>query len=192
MAVGPYEGIHAFVFIDRVDEGTTILQVVKNLRDLRSDLGQVLFASELVGPFHGFAHVASDDLPGLQKFVFGPVWDQGVHCQYSIEGPVYTDGVTPLGPKRFSPEYVALVRIWTECGRAMGVLNALGSQLEHGTEGGPFVGASIVYGAFDILLQLGSERSFEGVAEPILERLQVIPGVARTETSFVFAEVEYP
>ncbi len=74
--------------------------------------------------------------------------------------------------------------MWTEPGEALEVLGRLGDRL--GPPGELFKGASVVFGSFDILLELGSDESLAEVMDPVLERLHGVEGIRRTETSFAY------
>jgi hypothetical protein len=102
-----YTGLHAFVFIDGVDPGGNVADVVEALggpdgREFPN--GRVLFASVLVGAHKGFAHVRTGDgdLAALQRLIFQDLWAVGVRCEHAVEGPVYTrqsaNALMPMGP----------------------------------------------------------------------------------------------
>jgi len=185
MAVGPYEGLHAFAFIRGVEPGTRLREAVAALRaEEAPDRGPILFASEVVGPYVGFIHLAADGLPELQATIAELVWARGLHAEHAVEWRVYEAGGTMFGPKRWSPGFIALVRVWTEPGEALEVLGRLGEEL--GPPGGLFKGASVVFGDFDVLLQLGSDEDLAAVTDPVLGRLHRIEGITRTETSFAY------
>lgn len=178
-----YSGLHAFVFIDRI-QGRSPAEAVAGLRDLgQPPDGPVFFASEFVGPYLAFAHlwVADEsDLSGLQDLITGPLWELGVHCQYCVEADVFTgteDGeAVKKGTKRATPEVIALVSIVVQRGMVGDVLQALG-EVPH------FKGASVVTGDFDILMQLGGNDLTE-LLETALTSLQDIEGIVHTSTAF--------
>jgi DNA-binding Lrp family transcriptional regulator len=182
-----YTGLHAFLFIDRVQAGKTPADVVSGLRGLGSPPdGPVIFASEFVGQYLAFAHVwvEEGDLSGLQDLITGDLWEMGVRCRYCIEAAVHTNPVTLVhsGTKRATPEIIALVSIVVERGRVQEVLNALGGTEE--VEGVPgFKGASVVTGDFDILLQLGGDN-LDDVLQAAMTSLQEIDGIVHTSTAF--------
>ena len=115
---GNYTGLHAFVFINRVDAGRNIADVIDDIGGpggAELPNGRVLFASVFVGSYIGFAHVRTGDgdLAALQRLIYHDLGAKGVHCEHAVEGPVYTPmGVNalPKGPKRRSPPFCALVR----------------------------------------------------------------------------------
>jgi len=185
MAVGPYEGLHAFAFIRGVEPGTRLREAVAALRaEEAPDRGPILFASEVVGPYVGFIHLAADGLPELQGTIAERLWARGLHAEHAVEWRVYEAAGATFGPKRGSPGFTALVRVWTEPGEALEVLERLGEHL--GPPGELFKGASVVFGSFDILLELGSDESLSEVMDPVLERLHGVEGIRRTETSFAY------
>ncbi len=185
MAIGGYEGLHAFAFVHGAEPGTRVRDVVEALRaEEDPERGPVLFASEVVGAYEAFVHLAAEGLPELQRTIGELLWARGVHAEHAVERRVYEAAGGTFGPKRWSPRFTALVRVWTERGRTLDVLGGLGREL--GAPGEPFAGASIVCGNFDILLQLGSEEGLAQVMDPVLERVHRVEGIARTETSFAY------
>jgi DNA-binding Lrp family transcriptional regulator len=177
-----YTGLHAFVFIDHVEPGTTVREVVDRLRAFGPPpAGPVIFASEFVGHYSAFAHVRveENDLAGLQDLIAGGLRQRGVHCSYHTEAKVYADAAGKKGTKRFTQEVIALSRIRVQPGRLDDVLQALGKLPT-------FKGASVLFGNTDILLQLGGD-SYGDVAEIALNALQQVPGIAKTETAFADA-----
>ena len=176
-----YTGLHAFVFIDHVPRDETPRSVVSRLREFGPPDGPVLFAAEVVGPYVAFAHlrVEDDDLGRLHDLISGELRDRGVRCTYGVEGTVHSNITTGIhvGPKRATPEIIALVRIKVERGLVMEVLQRLG-------ELPAFKGASTVSGDFDILLQLGGER-LSDVMGPAMNDLQDVAGIVRTSTAFI-------
>jgi hypothetical protein len=97
-----YTGLHAFVFIDAVDPGRNVADVVEDLGGIEGrefPNGRVLFASVTVGAHKGFAHVRADegDPAALQRLIYQDLWAEGVRCEHAVEGPVYMpQGVNAL------------------------------------------------------------------------------------------------
>ena len=177
-----YSGLHAIVFLGG-SSAAKIANLVQGLQEKEADDERFRFATELVGGVHhGVVHVGladENDLAGLQELLPEVSHDEDVATEIAILGPPYVDasGHT-LAAKIRHCEVLAFVRIWVERGQAWEVLNAL-----QDATGDVFDGASIVYGAFDILLVLdGSD--FGSVAGPALEAVPTVPGIVRTETSF--------
>ncbi|MDQ3209942.1 MAG: hypothetical protein M3Q20_02010 [Actinomycetota bacterium] len=180
-----YTGLHAFVFIDSVDPGKNIREVIDALRELGPPPdGPVSFASEMVGGYLGFAHVRTETLAELQDLIAGELWRRGAHCAHCVEAGVAHVGARLKGVKRSTPEVIAIVRVRTNPGALGDVLEAMAD------EGGPlretFKGASVIFGDFDILLQLGAD-SFEAVAADVYGPLQRIDGIVSTDTAFTDA-----
>jgi hypothetical protein len=174
-----YTGLHAFAFIEHVDEGTTPEAVVTEVLNLGSPPdGPVLFASPFVGDYVAFAHVRAEDLASLQDTIDRDLWPAGVHTTWAVESDYFrdaTDAGKKKGAKRKSPEVIALSKVRVQRGRIGSVLKELGS-----VPG--FVGASVVSGDFDILLQTGGD-TFDAVAASLNE-VQRIEGITRTSTAF--------
>lgn len=183
MAVGPYEGLHAFAFIRSAEPGTRVRDLVAALRSKEDpERGPIFAASEVVGPYAGFVHLGAEDLGALQDVIAEELWGRGAHGEHAVEWrPVRTaDGV--FGPRRWAPRFVGLVRLWTEAGAAEDVLGRLPEAL--GGPGGLFNGASAVFGSFDILLQMGSDEALSPVMDAVPGLVHRLEGVARTETAF--------
>lgn len=182
-----YTGLHAFVFLDQAPEGTRNRDVVLALRDLPPDettTGRVLFASEFVGAYHGFAHVRVDDSDGqglkrLQHFIAGPLFDSGARSDYATESGVAETTGGKKGAKRGSPGIIGLVRIKVKRSKAEEVWTHVVALIEDRPE--TFVGASTVNGDFDILLQLGG-TTLEEVQDAAFE-LSSVSGIVRSETA---------
>lgn len=175
-----YSGLHAFAFVEHVDEGTTPEAVVTEVLNLGSPPdGPVVFASTFVGNYVAFVHVRAEDLAALQDTIDRDLWPAGVHTKWSVESDYYREqtnaGAVMMGAKRKSPELIALSQVRVQRGRIGSVLKAL-----RPIDG--FVGASVVSGDFDILLQTGGD-TFEDVATSLNE-VQKIDGILRTSTAF--------
>ena len=99
-----YTGVHAFLFIDQVQEGRSPEQVVEKLREAGKP--PIMYASTFVGDFVAFAHVRVESLGELQNLIDGTIWEAGARCTWGLESPVST-----LGAKRKSPGIIALTRI---------------------------------------------------------------------------------
>lgn len=180
-----YTGLHAFVFIDSVDPGTNIRDVIDALREFGPPpRGPVFFASEMVGGYLGFAHVRTETLAELQDLIAGELWSRGAHCAHCVEAGVAHVGTVFKGVKRSTPEVIALVRVRTSPGALGQVMDTMAD--ENGPLRDTFKGASVTFGDFDILLQLGAD-SFEAVAADVYGPLQTIDGIVSTDTAFTDA-----
>jgi DNA-binding Lrp family transcriptional regulator len=180
-----YTGVHAFVFIDSVDPGTNIRDVIDALRSFGPPPdGPVYFASEMVGSYLGFAHVRTETLAELQDLIAGELWARGAHSAHCVEAAVAHVGPLLVGVKRGTPEVIALVRVRTNPGALDEVLQAMAD--EEGPLRNTFKGASVTFGDFDILLQLGAD-SFEAVASDVYGPLQDIDGIVSTDSAFTDA-----
>lgn len=188
---GNYTGLHAFVFINRVDAGRNIADVIDDIGGpggAELPNGRVLFASVFVGSYIGFAHVRTGDgdLAALQRLIYHDLGAKGVHCEHAVEGPVYTPmGVNalPKGPKRRSPPFCALVRVRTDDDPAA-VMHEIAGRFE---DSDPFQGASVIFGTADLLIELAGD-TLGAVSTPVLNVIRGAPGVVWTETSFAYSE----
>jgi len=177
-----YTGLHAFLFVDEVDEASgSVSEVLAHAwHHAHFENGHVLFAHEFVGPFIGFAHLrtARDDLEGLEGLV-EELRSQGVSGRVAIETRIYTSPEgTPMSVKRLPCEVVGLVKIWTKKRRSRRVLKSLGNEL-----GPRFRGVSGVVGDFDILLEVQAAK-LRPLARMVQERVRDWPGVVRIEAGF--------
>jgi DNA-binding Lrp family transcriptional regulator len=184
-----YTALHAFVLIRRVPEGLNIADVIEEIGGTEGaefENGQVLFASVFVGAYIGFAHVRAADLAALQRLLYVDLSERGVRCEHAVEGPVYSrPGAPPqpMGPKRGSPPFCALVRVRV-AGDPQGVMTEIGRRFQSSD---PFQGASVIFGTADVLVELAGE-SLDAVSRPVLEVIRGTPGVLGTETSFAFTD----
>ena len=169
---GPYQGVHAFVFLyegDNPDPATVIEQLQP---DLDPEHGPVFFASLFEGDFQGFAHFAADDLEGLVDYTGSFLFDAGIRSDYATEGSVYKNSQGQRrGPKRRSPRYCAICRIRCER-RPRVVLEDIAKEFN---DNRPFMGAARVIGAFQLLVELGS--NFEDKLDLAITRLGSVAGV---------------
>jgi hypothetical protein len=186
-----YTGLHAFVFLDHAPEGLRIRTIVETLRDLPpapdpdpDSRGRVIFASEFVGAYTAFAHVRVDNDDGkglkrLQRFISGPLWEAGARCTYATESKVAVTTDGKKGAKRGSPGIIGLVRIKVKRSKAEEVWAQLVELIQDHPD--TYVGASLVDGDFDILLQLGG-TTLEDVQNAAYE-LRSVTGIIRSETA---------
>lgn len=185
-------GTHAYLFADGVAPNRDTREVVDALRSLMpgaepnplarevaADDRAVCSASEFVGAYAAFAHVwVEGGLASLQDFVSDLRQKLGLRMECALAERSFVDsGGTTVMAKLKRCDVVALVRIWVEKGQALAVLDRLAGL------GDAFAGATIVFGTFDILLELEAS-DLAPVTEAALGPLQEIEGIARTETSF--------
>jgi hypothetical protein len=166
-----YNGLHAFLFVDHVEPGKTAEQVVEALR--AKGKPPVMYASTFVGDYVAFAHVRVETLGELQDLIEGTVWEAGARCAWAIESTTAT-----FGAKRKSPGLIALTRIKMLPGSIDQAREALVA-----TQSTGFVGASVITGHHDILLQM-TGTSIDDVKGNIQNALSDIEGVVRTSTAF--------
>jgi hypothetical protein len=186
-----YTGLHAFAFIDGVDPGRNVADVIEDIGGTEGrefPNGRVLFASVTVGAHKGFAHVRVEegDLGALQRLIFEDLWAEGVRCEHAVEGPLYTpQGVNavPKAPKRKSPPFCALVRVRTD-DDPIAVMNEIARRFG---DTDPFQGASVTFGSADLLVELAGD-SLDAVDGPVLEVIRGTPGVVWTKTLFSYSE----
>ena len=166
-----YTGLHAFLFIDHVEPGKTAEEVVQALREKGKP--PIMYASTFVGDYAAFAHVRVRSIGELQDLIEDTVWRAGARCAWGVESKI-----TTLGAKRRSPGLIALTRIKMD---PKLIDQARESLVNAQPEG--FVGASVISGDYDILLQMTGD-SIEEVKANIGGALSDIEGVVRTSTAF--------
>jgi hypothetical protein len=178
-------GLHTFLFVDHLEGGRTLREVIDILQDglptaetSREDPA-ILAASEFVGGHHqAFVHLWAPDgqLALMQDLIAGPIWDLGCRCEYATQATSFQGDGTVHTLKIKKCDVVAVSKLWVEPGTAMQVLPVL-AELDG------FDGAATVFGSFDVLLVLGATE-YETVARTVLHDLHGIPGVIRSETSY--------
>jgi hypothetical protein len=191
-----YSGLHAFVFLDHAPEGMHTRDIVGTLRDLPEDPetpGTVIFASEFVGAYPAFAHVRVPDDDGeglrrLQHFIAGPLWNAGARCKYATESKVAITDDGKKGAKRGSPGIIGLVQIKVKRSKAEDVWTELESRIQ--AQPTTYVGASMVDGDFDILLQLGG-ATLEEVQNAAMD-LASVNGIVRSTTALTDGSLYEP
>lgn len=166
-----YTGLHAFLFIDHVEPGKTAEEVVRALRERGKP--PVMYASTFVGDYAAFAHVRVRDLGELQDLIEDTIWEAGARCAWGVESRI-----TTLGAKRKSPGLIALTRIKMQPEFIDEARESLAAAQSPG-----FVGASVITGEYDILLQMTGD-SIDDVKANIGGALTDIQGVVRTSTAF--------
>jgi DNA-binding Lrp family transcriptional regulator len=167
-----YTGLHAFLFIDHVEPSKTAEQVVGALR--AKGKPPIMYASTFVGDYVAFAHVRVRKLRELQDLIEDTIWEAGARCTWAVESPIQTHGV-----KRRSPGLIALTRIKIRSGSADGARETLVAE-----RGPGFVGASVITGEYDIVLQM-TGSSIDDAKANIMGALDVIrDDVVRTSTAF--------
>ena len=176
-------GLHAFLFIDHVAEGTTPEQVVEKLRNLGKP--PIMYASAFVGEFQAFAHIrveltGREGIGQLQDLIDTTLLPTGARCTYGVESHLQ-----PLGAKRKSPGLIVLTRIKVSIDTD--VVAQRDTLISEPLSPG-FVGASVMSGDWDLLLQTtaddASENQIDEAHGNIRAALARITGVVRTSTSF--------
>jgi hypothetical protein len=170
-------GLHAFLFIDHVAEGTTPEQVVEKLRNIGKP--PIMYASTFVGEFQAFAHIrveltGREGIGQLQDLIDSAILPAGARCTYGVEAHV-----TTLGAKRKSPGLIVLTRI--KVMPDTDLLEQRNALLDDPTPG--FVGASLMSGDWDLLLQTTGDEIDEAY-DNVRAAVGRISGVVRTSTSF--------
>lgn len=187
---GPYEGVHAHAFLFSEDK-IPVESTIENLQRLIDrENGPVFYAGLCEGAFQGFVHVAADDVPAVGELVDGPLWDAGIRSDYAVESQTHVNNsLRPMGPRRRSPRFVALCRVYVNQRPTLVMQNiaaGFGDDVdEDGESRSPFVGASTVIARFHLLVQLRDED--REALDRDIGLLRDIDGVDRLEVA-VFDE----
>jgi hypothetical protein len=178
------EQLDAYVFIDHVDPGKRIGDVLMDMFDQNPDT--VRFTAQFAGPFIGFAAVTVPGLKESHELANGAFWDAGLRCETSVVIRPSSLAV----PKRGSPDVCALVRARAHDPDA--VLDALDerfgerqqAQMELPYEERTFnYGAAIVNGTYDLLIDVGTP-TFGETKDLVKDEVRTVPGIDRTVTAF--------
>jgi AsnC-like helix-turn-helix protein len=182
----PYEGINAYVFVADAHEGD--LDRLRSLvpageSDMMSQAPGVRAVGMLNGPYDAIVAVGVDTLDELSRLVMNDIrGGQSPSTNTAIAIRPFPPGrPIPMSPDL--PPVVAFVRIRVERGRGDEVLEAV-------QEISGLVGAVLVAGNFDLLLEFGGD-SVDAVAAVLREELQAIDGIVSTVTS-IAGEVVHP
>ena len=135
----------------------------------------------LNGPYDAIVAVSVDTLDELRRIVMEDIrGGQSPRTDTAIALRPHLLAI-PMSPDL--PPVVAFVRVTVQAGRANEVLEAV-------ERISGFVGAVLVAGSFDLLLEFGRD-SVDEVAAVLREELQTIDGIASTVTSLA-TEVVHP
>ena len=169
----PYEGINAYVFVADAHEPD-----FGRLRSLpRAEGPGVRAVGILNGPWDAIVAVSAGSLEELGRIVLEQIRG-GQSPRTDTAVAIRPFRVIPMSPDL--PPVVAFVRVRLQPGRGVEALDA--------AERIPgFVGAALVAGSFDLLLEFGG-ASVDDVAGVLTGDVSALPGVVSTETSFA-AEV---
>jgi hypothetical protein len=176
--------LDAYVFIDHVDPGSRIGDVLRDLFEQNPET--VRFTAQFAGPFIGFARL---ELPGLKEaheLANGSFWDAGLRC----ETAVVIRGSQLRIPKRGSPAHCALVRARAaDPDAALDALDERFAARHEEQEALPAdertasYGAAIVNGTYDLLIDVGMP-TFEETRDLVRDDVRTVPGIERTVTAF--------
>jgi hypothetical protein len=180
----PEAQVDAYTFIDHVDTGRRIDEVLTDIFEQNPDV--VRFTAQFSGTFIGFVAMRLSGLGEGHELARGAFWDAGLRCETSIV-------IRPsriMIPKRGSPAVCALVQARAE--DPFAALDALddrfGPRQEEESKQ-PYeertfnYGAAVVNGRYDLLIDIGSPTRRETV-RLVNEEVRTIPGIGRTVTSF--------
>lgn len=198
--LGPYSGLHAFIFLFEEEGATPLATVIDRLQPFVDDalnpqVGPVFFASLFEGAFPGFAHIAKEDSLELADFVNGPLWDAGItgtRATYVAEGRWHEalyHGPRPKGPWRKRYEFLAACQVYVNQ-RPMQVMRNIAATFEDPNrpledQDIPFVGGSTVFADFQLLVELGDHD--REALDGHVASLRAVDGVDRVEVGFTEA-----
>jgi hypothetical protein len=170
----PYDGINAYVFVSDAHDAD-----IERLRGVNSTGSTGIRAVGILnGPYDAIVAVSAGSLDELRRIVMADVrGGQSPATSTAVALRPFTFAI-PMSPDL--PPVVAFVRALVERGRGRAVLE--GASALPG-----FVGATLVAGDFDALIEFGGD-SVDDVGGVLLERLHEIDGLVSSVTSFA-AEV---
>jgi hypothetical protein len=178
------ESLDEYVFIDHVDPGKSIGDVLHDVFDQNPTT--VRFTAQFAGPFIGFVAATIPDLATSHRLAREDFWNAGLRCE-----TVFVIRASALAvPKRGSPDVCALVRVKADDPDA--VLDALDGlfrdrfEEERGKaaeERGFNYGGAVVNGTHDLLVDVGSP-TFGGTRDLVNEVRRAHPAIRRTATAF--------
>jgi DNA-binding Lrp family transcriptional regulator len=167
-----YTGLHAFLFIDHVEPGKTVEEVVRELR--AKGKPPIMYASTVVGDYQALVHARVRRLGELQDLIEDTIWPSGARCTWGVESRIGT-----FGAKRKSLGLIALTRIKMRHGSEDEARTKLVTR-PHKTG---FVGVSKITGEHGLLLQMTGD-SIDDAEANIRNALSDVEGVLRTSTAF--------
>lgn len=180
----PYEGINAYVFVE--DAHADDLDRLRSLvgggsSDVVEGAPGMRAVGILNGPYDAIVAVGVDTLDELRRIVMEDI--RGGQSPKTDTAIALRPILRPIPMSPDLPPVVAFVRVHVQHGRGNEVLEAV-----EGISG--FVGAVLVAGSFDLLLEFGRD-SVDAVAGVLVEELQAIDGIVATVTS-IAGEVVHP
>lgn len=163
----------AYVFVSGATDG--VMRELERLRD--SEESGVRFVTSVSGPFDAIAAVSVESFDELESTVTREIRAAGAAATNTAIALPHLP-IPPLpAPKWSKPAAVeAFVRARVEPGRAVEVLERAG-------EIPGILGAAIVAGDFDVLLEIGGD-TFEEVAGILVEHLHRLPGLRHSDSLF--------
>jgi hypothetical protein len=178
------ESLDAYTFIDRVDPGKRIDEVLRDVFEQNRDT--VRFTAQFSGTFIGFVAVKLPGLAEAHELARGAFWEAGLRCEtaYVIKASRI------MIPKRGSPAVCALVQARAQ--DPFAALDALDERFGARQEAEwqkPYeerefnYGAAVVNGTYDLLIDIGSTKHSKTI-KLVNEEVRTTPGIDRTVTSF--------
>lgn len=176
--------INAYTFIDHVDTGKRIDEVLRDVFEQNPDT--VRFTAQFSGTFIGFVAMVLPGLAEAHELARGSFWEAGMRCETAH---IVRESRLRI-PKRGSPAVCALVRARAQ--DPFAVLDALDERFgerqeaewQKPAEEREFnYGAAVVSGTYDLLVDIGTSKHSETI-KLVNEEVRTIPGIERTVTSF--------
>jgi hypothetical protein len=173
----PEDHIDAYTFIDRVDTGKRIDEVLRDVFEQNPDT--VRFTAQFSGHFIGFVAMKLSGLAEAHELARGAFWDAGLRCETAH----VIKASRIMIPKRGSPAVCALVQARAQDPSA--VLDALDDQFGARQEAEwkkPYeerefnYGAAVVSGTYDLLIDIGSTKHSKTI-KLVHEEVATIPGI---------------
>jgi hypothetical protein len=180
----PDAQVDAYTFIDHVDPGKRIDEVLRDL--FEQNHNTVRFTAQFSGPFIGFVAMRFSDLAEGHELARGAFWEAGLRCETAH---VLKPSRVEI-PKRGSPDVCALVQARPQ--DPFAVLDALDDRFGARQEeqaAMPYeertfnYGAAVVSGRYDLLIDVGTPTRGETITL-VNDEVRTIPGIGRIVKSF--------
>jgi len=183
-------GVHSFWFIDGTDDNRSLDDVIRtDLLHLIPNAGDtdafteplVLSAATFAGTYAAFAHLWAppNELAALQHYKDVTLAGSRLRGRMTLQAKSYQStkqSAQIFALKLKKCNVVALVKIW-------GARDSLEAVMERASHVPGFRGAAIVFGDFDVLVELDADDYDTAVATALVD-LAGVAGVERTETAF--------
>ncbi|CAN5522711.1 hypothetical protein BH20CHL6_BH20CHL6_04460 [soil metagenome] len=175
--------IHAYVFVAEAGQDTIDRLKQAEQPDLPPGDTGIRFVAPLSGPYDAVAVVQAADVQALQDLVLGTIQTGTMEAGAKLRTETSIALAFPRIIKRTLARPVeAFVRVWVQPGQGRAVIDNLEKL------GDAYMGAALVAGDFDILVELGAD-TFDELRETLLTMHETVEGIARSASSITASGV---